>query len=270
MMKNRLHILLSLFLILINSCDKDYGTGVLSLLVSKSGDIFLGTNKGIMVSHDNGKIFQNTSTFHVTDLAEDSNGNIYATSFDGLFVSTENNKWSKINIADSLFFFAPGTKIGIHSKNKLIIGSPVGLFSVDIKNHILKKLPLNVGSFESIIIDINNNILAFGSINNMYCSQDYGRTWDTLSTDKFSYEDIVFIAQSDKNIYVNTFYSGLFLSEDFGKSWKNTSFEFPIFPRKVFFDNNGNIWCVESTGKLYFSKDHGSTWVEKYKGFENN
>jgi photosystem II stability/assembly factor-like uncharacterized protein len=183
--------------------------------VTSIGSIFfVGTNKGVFASEDNGQHWTHTSLDSGTVYHIISNASVIfaATERFGIFASYDNGLTWKllINPQSALnSITCSGSEIYFSTQGKGI------LRSIDYGESWVKL------SLEPICLRLcisGSNILA-GTNKGLYVSSDKGESWTCTLADK----SIISIVANDSFVFSGTWKSGLYVSSDNGLSWAQTS-----------------------------------------------
>ncbi len=230
---------------------------------------------------------------HVRNFAFNDSNDIFASSYNGVFKSTDNgDSWRLVlpgRPVMSVVVCENGTLLarqafGINRDSNY--GSYTILRSFDNGESweeiekFWKNIPDSFSSFRNpyILLGDKNNILL-----GIYCSSKYeyynstnfGDTWKKCGE-----------IEADGTLYINYFTECFFkdsliiqfgvgvfgepheskslleISNDFGKSWKKYQME-PIYLKDLYFKSQNEFYLASSDG-IYFSSDQGQSWVKKW------
>jgi photosystem II stability/assembly factor-like uncharacterized protein len=259
--------------------------------------IYVGCVENLLVSSDTGKswtsIYSNLPkcpkdvmvpiTFDPTKIFENNNV-LYLSNdiYNDIFYSTNNGlKWNRIekpNKNNENDNFAFSDIVYVHDSILCAAKSGFYLFSpIENKWNILNyKISSTLFRDTTHFLYLTKHLFASGrnlfilTDDGIYISKDSGFNWSELKLD-ISKEEYKWTPPSvlvnDNNILVRS-YNGLALSLDNGISWKKMKFGWP----------NTNITSLSAYqdfiiaggvhDKIYYSKDHGDTWLAIKTGFE--
>lgn len=125
---------------------------------------------------------------------------------------------------------------------------------------------LNGAPFDAITVRGNN---MFGGINALYESTDFGKTWSILNQHNLLF-GITSIAVNDSNIYVGTFYNGLWTSNDNGTSFvRDSSGLYQSNSVNTILISDTNVLAGTSNSGIYLSANNGKSWKQSNNGLAN-
>lgn len=119
------------------------------------------------------------------------------------------------------------------------------------------------GGIIRMIFNYKNTILAGTDFDGLYQSVDHGLIWNKLDPGGvLRNETILSLTGKDNYIFAGTSYHGIYRSSDDGNSWEHLTNGFPLteFGTNALDTSGSNI--LAGTGDaLYWSTDHGDTWI---------
>ncbi len=256
-----------------NFTSSDYGkswvsdTGLYKLCLTQyKGVIYVGSDKGIYTSYDEGhswEVFDTTNIHHVTALAVQDSF-VYAATYDSLvgkvfFSKNGGSNWIKLLVQNN---DNSVKDIKIIDDKALILNS----------SGILYRGILGVDSFELDYdincINIQDSVIYTGTGNGVKLSVNRGETWETLD-EKLGGKSIIGIEISGNVIFALSSYEGLFVSTDKGKSWELTQSDFDSKSIISLTKMNNRIFIGTNSNGVYYSDDGGRTWVRSSSGISN-
>jgi photosystem II stability/assembly factor-like uncharacterized protein len=264
-LKNLLIIIILLIFLTSTSFSKweqcfgeGYSIGYVFTINIFGSDIFVGTDKGIFLSTDNGDSWisrdsgmngLNSYTFAKSD------SNIFAGTEKGIYLSTNNGySWNRINTGFENYLV---TDIVVNRSNIFVANWGQGvLLSTDNglswieKNEGITPSELFINS-----IAINDSNIFGGSCREgVYLSKDFGNSW-IKKNNGITNINVHSIIPNGENIFLAT-NGGIFISSNNGDAWINKT--------------EGNIYSMDIIGSyifagnefgVYLSKDSGNNWA---------
>jgi photosystem II stability/assembly factor-like uncharacterized protein len=113
------------------------------------------------------------------------------------------------------------------------------------------------------VFNYKNTIIAGTGFDGIYQSLDHGITWNKLDPDgTLRNETILSITSKDNYIFAGTSFHGIFRSSDNGNSWEHLTNGLPSTEFSTGeLDTSGNNVLAGTGDALYWSTDHGDTWI---------
>ncbi len=116
------------------------------------------------------------------------------------------------------------------------------------------------------VIAVRGNDI-FGGLNYVSESTDFGNTWSILKQQIF---DISSIAAEDSNIYVGTYYDGIWISNDNGANFlHDTNGLYQSNIVNTIFISDSNVLAGTNSSGIYLSSNNGKNWNQSNKGLTN-
>ncbi len=208
-----------------------------SLLVATSGNVSLGyagnvntTQDGMVaVSPDSGKTWRKMSftKMPATDIAEDANGNWYASFINGGIKMSDNQgaSWSEFAMKDSSV-----VRMLITGSGTILASTESGLYKYNPSMNKMMRTSYSESLITTMTEAANGNIL-LGSND--------------------------FVRFNDKN-------SGIFYSKDQGSTWKMGRTNMTIYSMGA--DSHNRLYASDIIGGFFTSDDEGMTWSRMYDG----
>jgi photosystem II stability/assembly factor-like uncharacterized protein len=239
-----------------------FGGAVNSIVVSKSGTIFLASYNGIYTSQDNGGNWRLSclKNIYIQFLYISSSGIIVAASNYELYISgDEGSAWSKITIPPD---YPPLSDIAYYKDGIIVLKTYSPIVLVSTNNGVIWKksnIPNN-GSIQSIVVNSKGIIFAGTEGEGIYFSDDQGENWEHL--DVKSTGSIINYLYMGKNdvLYMCSGSRKLAKSNDNGNTWKiikDNIAEYGVFC--LLEKENGDL-IFSSYDNIYISTDGGGVW----------
>lgn len=191
-----------------------------SILVAPNGNIYAGTERGLYVSNNNGLTWNLTSLAanDVRAIVSDNNGNLYAGLWgQGVFKSSNNGN-SWILVNNGL------TSLSVHS----------------------------------IVITPSNEIFVGTFGGGIYSSTNGGENWNQKS---IGYNFVWALARSSNGIlYAGTYGNGIYRSTDNGNSWIRSNSYPANFVYSLSVDGNNNIFSSSWEAGIFVSQAASNNW----------
>lgn len=257
--------------------------GVLSIIVSSTGDIFAGVEAGtsgncVLKSTDQGLSWSenlNLGEYHSVSLFAGSNGSLFATGRygDGIFRSTDNGEsWQSIN--NGLLSDVPsGLRVSTVAENEygvLFAGTEIdGVFKSTDNGDSWTEIGVPI-SIKTTCIK-GSYVFASGTpssgLGYLHRSTNNGTSWRRVNLGTTSGVNDVVIDLSG-NVFVATSSAGLKKSSDNGLTWNNVSFPQTDL-RSLAVNSNNYIFVGTSGNGIYKSIDNGNSWTQSDGGVTN-
>ena len=241
-----------------------------SIAINSNGDIFAGTNQGIYLSTDNGDNWTLTDLLNGThSLAINSIGDIFAGTFsNGIYRSTDNgDNWTQINTGMVGYVL----DIVINSINGDIFTAncDYGIAFVCHSTDNGNNWNCYTGGICARSIAINNigHIFA-GTDYDLYRSTDNGDNW----TQTYLLNGANSLAiNSIGDIFAGTASNFIYRSSDNGDSWiqLNNGLTNNNIVKAISINSKGDIFAGTQGDGVFRSKDNGDYWTQINNGLTN-
>ncbi len=206
---------------ILNLYETNNAYKIYSLTVNDN-NVFVGTQKGIYLSRDNGSTWREALAINKTVYSIVTSGtNVFAGTNQGLYLSTNNGiSWRQVdNILNNSSIYTLG-----FSNSVLYAGFGNGKLNSIGGIYISSDL----GSNWTPILEVNNlvtnlavngvNIFASTDTGKVYLSTNNGYKWTPANVGVI-YPTVWSTSISGNNIYTATEYGGVYVSTDFGNTW---------------------------------------------------
>jgi photosystem II stability/assembly factor-like uncharacterized protein len=255
--------------------NSPFGDSVNALANNASGTIFLGTNRGVSRSTDNGVTWTESNSsfnFGVGYFAFNSSGTIFAAG-DGLFRSTDNgSNWTQIIHEGSV------KSLAINDSGHIFIGR--GAMGVGI----LRSTD-NGASWINTGLDCNTLALAINASSTIFAggwgsagtgvfrSTDNGSSWTKTGSLVGGFYPVNTLAISPAgHIFAATTSYGVFHTTDNGAHWIWSSFGNirTSYVTRLAINASGHIFAGTFSEGVYRSTDDGANWTTVNSGLTND
>jgi len=186
-------------------------------LISSGTNLFAGTGSdGVLFSVNAGSLWNPVNTGMTSNIvyALAINGNnIYAGTYGGIFVSTNNgNNWTATGPANGIYSL-------VTNGNSIFAGSSGGVY-MSLNNGSSWSTTNLPGSSNIISFAVNDsNIYAGSTLNGVYLSTNYGSSWNAVNNGLPANTEIRSIALIGDTIFAGTYNRGVYLSLNKGNNW---------------------------------------------------
>ena len=251
-------------------------------IYSHNGDLFIGTDFGILRSTDGGSSWLSSvydiMKLGVTSMCKSGTRYFAGTSANGIFVSDNNgNYWTQSNrgLEDhnetSLFTDSARFIRALAVKNDTVFAGTDGagvFFSSRSKiSWIAADSGLTGdGSRVQSLIVAGNKILA-GTNAGVFATNNNGKAWTRIDT-PFSHVTAMVI--SGNNIYCTTPDSGVFMSADQGVTWQDISCDISTDSLDCIAVAGGTIFAGSAFNGLFRKDKESSTWMSVNNGIRTD
>jgi photosystem II stability/assembly factor-like uncharacterized protein len=236
--------------------------------VSNNNKVYIGTSGyGLFVTSDLGSHWDRIDSLNaefIFDIAITAKGNLFVTSYEGLFLSTdEGTSWNLSNnsltgcvdVSESEYIVA-------NSQDSIYISTDNGSTWENITNNLPQ------GTIYDVIFgNLNEYIYVNVFTAGIYRSTDMGNTWTSLNNGlNFPVINCLY-SSNDGNLFAGT-YNNLYLSTDFGEFWFSikTSGLTYSWIQSVLTNSSGDIFAGTLGGGIYFSSITGNSWEVRSQG----
>ncbi len=241
------------------------------------GDMFGGTNAGIILSTTNGGLTWNerNTAIHLNavDFANGLNG--WAVGEDGIIRHTHNGEsWgtqtSPVNSdLNAVCFIDENTGWAAGDYGKIIHTTNGGTDWVVQSNPMESKY----GNLWGIRFVNETNGYAVGEFSTILYTTNSGETWleqNANASQNFLFTSVYFINKTHGWITSNG--GRIFLTTDGGDNWEQLDIEdlMGVGLESVYFTDQNNGWAVGVKGTVMHSTDGGYTWNRQYSGVAYN
>ena len=248
---------------LLNDSLKTYNglhTPDVTALLVDGGNLVAGTNAGVFISADNGKVWTGDGmrNMYIHALAIGGSGapagKIFAATDFGVYVSTVGDtNWIAVNsgLTDS-----STTDIATQGNN-VYVSTASGLF--ESTNEGGSWSPVNLGLYAPNVLGLaagDSIVLAGTSGDGVFLTRD-GSNWLAINSD-ISTVGVAGFAADAGSIYAATS-GGVYFSPDSGRTWNPKSYGLVNNQVTAVLPNGNTIFAGTSYG-LYVSTDKGETW----------
>ncbi len=247
---------------------------VQAIAINSSGYIFASfvhNGEGMFCSTDNGETWTEknyglTNPF-VRSIVFNSNGDIFAGTYNGVFISTNNgNNWTEIDsglTGKNVFAIAIGPTAQIFAgtfDRGMFQSTNNGSSWIEINNGITNS------NITACAVDSQNNIFAGAYDGNIFRSTNNGENWIKLNSGTSS---MIHAIKSGLNnyIYAATESQGIYRSTNNGDDWTVADSGLPytwILSLNV--DSDGRIFAGTNGGGFFCSTNNGNSWFHSSKG----
>lgn len=232
-----------------------------SLAVNSEGDLFAGTDVGVFVSTNNGTSWTTADPgFRVLSLASDGDS-VFAGTDNGVYISCDKGaSWTlgKDGLENSTISSL------VLSKGNLFAGANNGVFLSTDKGKswtaVDSGLPENPMMVNDVAVDDNGDVFAALSSKGVFRSIDNGKSWTAVNSGLTNTNVKSLLVRGNK-IFAGTAGTGIFLSTDRGESWTlvNSGLPSTLWGIYSFAVNDvGNIFAA-SNACVFFSSN-GTSW----------
>ena len=233
-------------------------------------NIFAGTDRGIYISKDSGKLWYFAWGMSARKIEHVNKTKIiYALSYSSFMKSADCGKtWTQIKLPISGSYYHDDFAIDPQNQNTILVSIytspdyiPMLYISVDSGTTWKKTLQLDkYQHINSIAVDNNHNIYLATSGRGLLKSTDNGNTFNKTTT-QFNYVYSVSVSLVNPDI-VGVTYGSVYISLDGGNTFKRY-----ISGNNVTFDRTKEERImVGSTAGITISEDKGNTWKEQNTG----
>lgn len=224
------------------------------LYVSKSGNLFAGTDSGVFRTVNLGDKYKNLLTGNVKVLAfHETKNAIYAgTENKGLYSSHDGGvTWFNYGLL--------GQSMNcVSSKNDtLIVGTNTGVFQLNMDDDSWKLIGLKDTTVLTLIEDSNKNIFAGTSKNGIFSYIGNSKWKPTKIT---SGAVVAMSPAKDNIIYFSLWGQGLFKLSNNGTVVTGTGLKNPNYVQSIAVDSVGHIFTTNNQIGILASSDNGATW----------
>ncbi|MCI0697323.1 hypothetical protein L0337_35625 [candidate division KSB1 bacterium] len=240
---------------------------ITTFVTNSNGHIFVGTRNGISVSTNNGDswspITNELVTGHITSLAIDSSGNLFAgINGDGVFHSTDNgNRWKPTSLTNG---FVP--VLAINSKGHVFASTGRNLFRSTDRGDNWIPLSLTDVHVSSIVFTPNEHIFAAtsGKGKDVFHSTDNGDKWTPIGLTDYDIRTLAINSRGHlfAGMYNGNFnFGGIFRSTNNGETWTaiNNGLGNP-YVNAIILDPIGQLFAI-TNGGVFRSTDNGDHWT---------
>ncbi len=272
-------IIVSILILFYSFCySQDYWESIYNseeiifcMSVDSNGNIFLGTQDGVIRSLDNGINWEQVLSVYLTKgITLNSQDHVYASPIP-LYLSIDSgDNWTELNLNVPYDV----TNITVNSENNIFAGFWGGICkSADNGSSWDLVLSFSTSEVANAIVENSEGILFAGTINfvveggGVYRSTDQGDNWEHIGLE---YEYISSLAvNSNDEIFAGSrgqyyeYCGGVFRSSDNGETWIELRDD--VLVTSVAIDSEDKIFigCSDLdgfTGAVHFSDDNGESW----------
>ncbi len=247
---------------------EEYYLSINHLIGDNKGYLYAGTNRGLMLSDDAGRTWQNRidnlSLSSITSIVIDKNNVIS--------IGTDDSGVFELNSANTSF-----KQIGVPIDTKLTILD----INEDAKQNIYftcrnhgvyiyskgdlywRKILYSKGenNFRTLGNDSSGNLLVGGYSGHVYRAKDCGQKWDNYSGN-FTIGSIDCFGKNRKgDLFVGNA-SGIVTTSDDGKTWRRLKVPLEPIVTRIFFDSLGSMFITTWSDGPQLSTDNGLTWIQ--------
>ncbi len=207
--------------------------GTRSMAINLNGDIYVGNERGLFRSIDNGVTWNWASVGlpypNVSTLAINTSGDIYSgTDSLGIFLSYDNgDTWSQVS------------------------------------NGLPGYTERNIFTFyliRTLVINSSGHVFAGTRGGGVYRSTDFGENWMAINVGLTEESIRALAINSNGDIYVGTEGKGIFRSSDNGENWSPTGLMNAVI-HSLAIGSNGYIIATTNSGP-FLSMNHGIDWIQ--------
>ena len=236
-----------------------------SVVVDNTLTIFIGSNKGVYRTVDNGDTWSNSTTYDGYSLYIDSSQHIYTGgSPNGIYYSVNNgDTWEHSNYTGS------NNCVFVSSEDNVFIGFLGGISKSDKTFENWTEV-LSFSNTEVINDFAETSNAWLYAVNwpfmtptesGVYRSTDGGDNWEFIDIADDGFTSVA--VNSKDTIFAASYYEGLYKSSDYGDTWTQILVN---TVNDIFIDSNDVIYVASDWTGVHRSFDNGETWEDFKSG----
>ncbi len=239
--------------------DGLFDTSIISMTLAQNNTLYAGTPTQGLYRYDRvAQVWRNLIVPDpaIWDVAVNSSGHIFATTFSGAFRSLDSGEnWTKMEgVLDSLIVFS----MAIDSEGNLFAGTNRGGIYRSLDNGTSwLATSINELAIRDIIVDSANRLFAATFATGILISEDTGQTWEAPSGNSGSTAINQLAVNSLDYIFMGGQGSGVFRSQDNGNNWRieNSGLD----------DRDVNALAFDADHHLIAGTSSGNIFITNYR-----